>query len=442
MRLVLSLPLAATAAILPGERDFSAYSWEDYKLEFSKKGDDRKTVFEENLRMIKAHNAQEDKEWHAGVNKFTDMTREEFGKFVKGVKSEINFGGERHTFEVDSADIPDSIDWRDHEGIVTDVKDQGSCGSCWAFSAAETFESHLALATGTPATKLSAQQIVSCSPNPQHCGGTGGCDGSTQPLAFDYLQTAGLTTEADYPYTQRTGTCEQSKIKPVGWNTGYTVLQSNNYTELVTAVGTKGPIAVSIAASGFAFQFYSGGVMSKCNDYVMDHAVQLVGYGTDDGNDYWLVRNSWGEWGEGGYIRMKRYGEGQEPCGIDKSPQDGDACSGDTAPRTYCGECGILSASSYPTGMTTTAPPPGPAPPPPPTPPPAPTPPVPVPPPPGPSTMGCAFAFTQETCESSVDIKDPDGKLCLWCYLSGLGIGECVTNAEGLEGCNGEATLV
>jgi cathepsin L len=285
MRLVLSLPLAATAAILPGERDFSAYSWEDYKLEFSKKGDDRKTVFEENLRMIKAHNAQEDKEWHAGVNKFTDMTREEFGKFVKGVKSEINFGGERHTFEVDSADIPDSIDWRDHEGIVTDVKDQGSCGSCWAFSAAETFESHLALATGTPATKLSAQQIVSCSPNPQHCGGTGGCDGSTQPLAFDYLQTAGLTTEADYPYTQRTGTCEQSKIKPVGWNTGYTVLQSNNYTELVTAVGTKGPIAVSIAASGFAFQFYSGGVMSKCNDYVMDHAVQLVGYGTDDGND-------------------------------------------------------------------------------------------------------------------------------------------------------------
>merc|ERR1719473_1060987 len=261
------------------------------------------------------------------------------------------FGGEPQAHKLTGRAIPDRKDWREEEG-VTDAKDQGGCGSCWAFSAAETFESQLAIATGKPATKLSAQQIVSCSPNPQHCGGTGGCDGSTQPLAFDYLQTAGLTTEADYPYTQRTGTCETSKIKPVGWNTGYTILQRNNYTELLTAVATKGPIAVSIAASGFAFQFYSGGVLGKCNDYVMDHAVQLVGYGTDAGSDYWLVRNSWGgSWGEKGYIRLARYGDGKEPCGTDKKPQDGDACEGDTDPRTYCGECGVLSSSSYPTGM-------------------------------------------------------------------------------------------
>merc|ERR1739848_765165 len=198
-----------------------------------------------------------------------------------------------------------------------------------------------AIATGEASPKLSPQQIVSCSPNPDECGGTGGCDGSTQPLAFDYTKTAGLTTEQSYPYTAQTGRCQKSKIKPVAYNADYVELPSNDYTALMDAVANVGPVAISIAASGFQFQFYGGGVLSNCNDYVMDHAVQLVGYGTDSGKDYWTVRNSWGSWGEKGYIRMQRYGEGNEPCGTDKRPQDGDACDGDTDPRTYCGECGI-----------------------------------------------------------------------------------------------------
>jgi cathepsin L len=279
------------------------------------------------------------------------MDQAEFGIFVKGRSSTGSFfQGTAQSADLEFGELPDRKDWRE-EKAVTAVKDQGSCGSCWAFSAAETLESHLAITTGDAVQKLSPQQIVSCSPNPQHCGGTGGCDGSTQPLAFKYTETAGITTEADYPYKGQTGTCDTSKIKPVGFNDGYAELTTNNYTELVTAVATKGPIAISIAASGFTFQFYGGGVMSGCNDFVMDHAVQLVGYGTDSGKDYWLVRNSWGNWGEKGYIRMQRYGEGKEPCGTDKKPQDGDACEGDTDPRTYCGECGILSASAYPTGM-------------------------------------------------------------------------------------------
>merc|ERR1712147_229566 len=133
------------------------------------------------------------------------------------------------------------------------------------------------------------------------------------------------------------------------------------------------------------FQFYGGGVLSNCNDYVMDHAVQLVGYGTDSGKDYWLVRNSWGNWGESGYIRMQRYGEGKEPCGTDSRPQDGDACDGDTSPRTYCGECGILSSSSYPTGFTSVKPAPSP-----------PTPPPPTPPAPGPSPRPTPVSPTPE----------------------------------------------
>lgn len=198
---------------------------------------------------------------------------------------------------------------------------------------------------------LSPQQIVSCAPNPDHCGGSGGCEGSTQPLAFNYTETAGITTEASYPYKGRTGTCRTSKITPVGYNDGYVELPMNDYNALMDAVANQGPIAISIAAGGLRFQFYGGGILKDCGDFVMDHAVQLVGYGTESGQDYWLVRNSWGNWGENGYIRLARYGDGNEPCGEDKSPQDGDACAGDTAPRTYCGECGILSASSYPTGM-------------------------------------------------------------------------------------------
>jgi len=337
---------ATLAAALP--------SWSQYKsaqgLAFNGEEENtRQAIFESNVAKIVEENLKGNSYW-LEVTKYSHMTNEEFRVLIKGTKA-VQFTGES-TSHVLSGEAPaESKDWRDVDGVVTPVKDQGSCGSCWAFSAAETLESHLAIATGKAAPKLSPQQIVDCAPNPQSCGGTGGCDGSTQPLAFDYTKTAGITTEASYSYTARTGTCTQSKIKPVAYNSGYTVTKTNDYTELMDAA-QKGPVAISIAAGGFTFQFYGGGVLTNCNDYVMDHAVQLVGYGTDSGKDYWLVRNSWGNWGEGGYIRMQRYGEGKEPCGTDASPQDGDACSGDTTARTYCGECGILSSSSYPTGMT------------------------------------------------------------------------------------------
>merc|ERR1712099_1748 len=334
-----------------------SYTYDDYTQEFGKTTNDlsRKAIFEQNLKMIIEHNKHEEKTWFATVNQFTDLTNEEFRNVTKGRKEKM-FAGEPKVHQLTSKAhaLPDRKDWRE-ASVVSPTKDQGSCGSCWAFSAAETFESHLAIQTNTAVQKLSPQQIVSCSPNPDQCGGSGGCDGSTQPLAFSYTKTAGLTTESNYPYTARTGTCDTSKIKPVAFNGGYTDLPMNDYTALMDAVANVGPVAISIAAGGFTFQFYGGGVLSNCNDYVMDHAVQLVGYGTDSGKDYWLVRNSWGNWGESGYIRMQRYGEGNEPCGVDNRPQDGDACKGDTTPRTYCGECGILSSSSYPTDFTTAA---------------------------------------------------------------------------------------
>jgi len=382
------------------ERSFVGYTFEAFQSEFGKHDSSRRQTFMDNLNFIKEHNSNPSKTYWLSVNQFADMTNVEFRNMTRGRKEKM-FEGEAQPYKLSAKAnaLPDRIDYRE-TNMVSPVKDQGGCGSCWAFSAAQTFESHLAIQTKTAIQKLSPQQIVSCAPNPDQCGGTGGCEGSTQPLAFAYTKTGGLTTEALYPYSGKTGTCKTG-IQPVAYNGGYTVLPTNDYNALMDAVANVGPVAISIAAGGSAFQFYGGGVLSNCNDYVMDHAVQLVGYGTDAGKDYYLVRNSWGSWGEKGYMRVRRYGDGKEPCGVDKKPGDGDACKGDTAPRTYCGECGILSASSYPTDFTTVQPAPSP---PPPAPPPAPTPSPSPSPTPGPDCVDieepsyCNFVLAQDFC--------------------------------------------
>lgn len=376
---LLAVPASATCVAREGTFDCSGYladyTWEQYQQDFDKAYNSitelssRKGIFARNLEMVKAHNAQPEKTWWATVNEFTDLTNDEFRAIRTGHSPDTR-NLNRVSLSAKLSDLPDSVDWRKEDprpgqttsGVVTPVKNQASCGSCWAFSATQTLESHLAIATGEEAPVLSPQQIVSCAPNPDHCGGTGGCQGSTQPLAFNYTQTAGITLNSDYPYTSGigiTGQCKEAKIKPVAQNDGYEVLPENDYTALVTALATKGPIAISVAAGGLGWQLYGGGVYSDSGaihpflcDFTIDHAVQLVGYGEDNGKMYWTVRNSWGGgWGEGGYIRVERHGEGNEPCGMDKKPQDGMACAGDTDPKKYCGLCGILSSSSYPTGM-------------------------------------------------------------------------------------------
>lgn len=367
MAMYTALAVAASAALvagkmLPGERDLTFYTYVHYLNEFGKEASNNagsERAFLENMEHIQRQNADPEKTWFAAVNEFTDWTNEEFrGKRLGRVSQPLSILGAA----VGAGDagmgldrLPDTKDWRTQVGVLTSVKNQGGCGSCWAFSAVETLESHLAIATGEPAPILSPQQLVSCAPNPQHCGGTGGCAGSTQPLGFNYTESAGLTLESDYPYEGSTGTCQQSKIKPVAKNTGYVQLPANNYTALMVAVATKGPIAISIAAGGLGWQLYGGGIFKGgplgCG-FDEDHAVQLAGYGKDGETMYWIVRNSWGNWGEHGYMRVQRFGEGKEPCGLDKKPQDGDACAGDTKPKTLCGLCGILSDSSYPTGVS------------------------------------------------------------------------------------------
>jgi len=238
---------------------------------------------------------------------------------------------------------PDSVDWRD-QGVVTPVKNQGGCGSCWAFSATEVVESHYAIATGD-LLKLAPQAFVNCVQNPQQCGGTGGCEGATMELAFNLTATMGMPLESDLPYRGRDATCTSYTAAVKG--TGYVKNPENDADALETAIATKGPMSVTVAANwgGYGGGVFSGGCNSANCD--LDHGVVAVGYS----KDYWLVRNSWGaNWGEGGYIRLSRASDAV--LYTDNTPSDGVACKPFPGSQTVGGESGILFDTSYPTGVT------------------------------------------------------------------------------------------
>merc|ERR1712141_333979 len=258
--------------------------------------------------------------------------------------------------DIKVSDLPASVDWRD-KGAISAVKDQGYCGSCWAFATAETIESYLQINSGNSVEELSAQHITSCTPNELSCGGTGGCQGSIPQLGFVYTQLFGLTKEEDYPYTSGnlgvTGNC---KYKPSTYDTvatlrGYEVLPRNNLEAVMNHIANVGPLSVAVDASSWSF--YGGGVFDGCDynrNIEINHAVQLVGYGTESEGDFWLVRNSWGpNWGDNGYIKLKR--ESTVVCGTDDTPLMGTGCVDDgNDVLTVCGQCGVLFDVVYPIG--------------------------------------------------------------------------------------------
>lgn len=356
---MLRVGLLATAAALVAAREVRVdENYDEWLSEMRAAGHKHtgsREAFDSNVATIRAHNADPANTWRMGVNQYTALTRRQFRAatkgFSKGARPQLKAASTASHQAV--GDLPTSIDWRT-KGVVTPVKNQGMCGGCWAFSATETLESHIAIETGKLFT-LSQQEILDCTPNPDECGGTGGCNGATQELAFAWVETTGITTDADYPWTGTSTfpNCQTNKIQPVANITGYVTLPFNNYTALMNAVATIGPIAISADAE--PWQMYESGVFSSNCGWDIDHAIVLVGYGTDSasGLDYWLVRNSWGTgWGEQGYIRVARYGEtpAGEPCGIDNTPGDGDGCKGGPASIKVCGLCGILSDSSYAEG--------------------------------------------------------------------------------------------
>ncbi|KAK4423899.1 Vignain [Sesamum alatum] len=275
----------------------------------------RFNVFKANVQHIHKVN-QMDKPYKLKLNKFADMTNLEFrNSYSSKIKHHRMLRGSRAStgFMYEKADnLPASIDWR-KQGAVTAIKNQGNCGSCWAFSTVVGVEGINKIKTGN-LVSLSEQELVDCEKD------NDGCNGGLMENAYEFIKKqGGLTTENVYPYKATDGSCDAAKMNaPVVRIDGHEGVPENNEEALMKAVANQ-PVSVAIDASGSNMQFYSEGVYTGDCGTELDHGVGLVGYGTTvDGTKYWTVKNSWGtEWGEQGYIRLQRDIDAVEGlCGI------------------------------------------------------------------------------------------------------------------------------
>jgi len=277
--------------------------------------DERFEIFKDNVDKIHRHN-EEGHSWTMGVTPFADMTEEEFGAYVKkSGKMTLKAEEKRNVVLLPTDNLADSVDWTKNNA-VTPVKNQGQCGSCWSFSTTGALEGAYAVKSGT-LLSLSEEQLVDCSRL------NNGCNGGSMDLAFMYTERHPLETESDYPYVAGGGTatsCSYDSSKGKVGATGYNDVSTNSVDQLKAAIA-KGPVSVAIEADKSAFQLYNGGVMDsdECGTQ-LDHGVLAVGYGTDNGKDYYIVKNSWGDsWGEAGYIRLG-VESGAGICGIQSMP--------------------------------------------------------------------------------------------------------------------------
>jgi len=266
-------------------------------------------VFRRALDLIREHNAA-GKSWTMGINQFTDMTHEEFKAFV-GQFPQPAASSLARPFRRDPNFVaPDSWDWIS-KGAVNTVKDQGQCGSCWAFSTVATVEGWWFVQQQKGLVRMAEQQLVDCSKDVCY-----GCQGGWPYKATEYVMKTGLCAEKDYAYTARDGQCKDTRCTPVvpaGAMTAY--LNVSSEADILEAVASKGPVGILVEADRAAFQYYHSGILddASCGTSI-DHAITAVGYGTEGGKKYWNVKNSWGVgWGDKGYIRFVR---DKNQCGM------------------------------------------------------------------------------------------------------------------------------
>ncbi|PVD36393.1 hypothetical protein C0Q70_03375 [Pomacea canaliculata] len=306
--------------------------WDSFKMIYKKSYKDvdeeayRREIWENNLDFIQRHNFEADLGIHTfrvGVNEYADMSNAEFRKVLNGFKmSETLVAGGEIFVPKPGVKLPDSVDWRT-KGYVTPIKNQGQCGSCWAFSATGSLEGQWFNKTGT-LVSLSEQNLVDCSKKE----GNEGCEGGLMDQAFTYvLKNKGIDTEASYPYKAKKIHLSPSLIRTRSASSS--LLMSAPTTQALStspvatrmtckeAIATVGPISVAIDASHNSFQLYKSGVYyeKKCSATQLDHGVLAVGYGSESSKDYYIVKNSWGTtWGMQGYIQMSR--NRKNNCGI------------------------------------------------------------------------------------------------------------------------------
>lgn len=298
----------------------SATTWSEFKAEYGRvyngeEEDNRHQIFDANVDFINSENSK-GHSYVLAVGPLADLTAEEF-KGLLGSKPESDLPTlDRHVYQGEA--LADRLDWTE-QGVVTGVKDQGQCGSCWAFSTTGALESGFKLHSGD-LVELSEQQLVDCAPFPNM-----GCNGGQMSMALRFSKDHDMCTEESYAYKAKGGSC-QSKGCTVGMKSG-TVTGVKSVSpmfgkakdeDLKSALAIQ-PLSIAIEADQDIFQHYSSGTITGNCGTSTDHGVLLVGYGTDSaGNDYWKVKNSWGaSWGDHGFVNLV---QGKNQCGINSGP--------------------------------------------------------------------------------------------------------------------------
>ena len=314
--LLLGLCVASYGAITPINEHEQYSNFVDFMNKYNKRYKtymQYKKSFEQfvdNTNYIKYHNFPFDLD----ENEYMDSSFEEFHVFKKGYTPK-NKTTTCSNYEYEYLSVPDSVDWRD-KNAVTPVKNQGQCGSCWSFSATGAMEGAWAIQTNE-LLNLSEQLLMDCSIS----YGNFACNGGEMESAFEFAIDNGMCTEDEEPYIGKREKCDYCDT--IAYFTDCVSVTPNNELHLKEAV-SKGPVSVAIQADTKTFQFYSSGIISgdACGTQ-LDHGVLVVGYGEEDGEKYWLVKNSWGtSWGDAGYVKIERTDSDNTlgTCGIAMQP--------------------------------------------------------------------------------------------------------------------------
>eukprot|EP00747_Dinoflagellata_sp_TGD_P164725 gnl/TRDRNA2_/TRDRNA2_185042_c0_seq1.p1 gnl/TRDRNA2_/TRDRNA2_185042_c0~~gnl/TRDRNA2_/TRDRNA2_185042_c0_seq1.p1 ORF type:complete len:431 (-),score=59.54 gnl/TRDRNA2_/TRDRNA2_185042_c0_seq1:25-1317(-) len=377
---------------------------------------ERASQYERRVAEALSHNKQAGRLWNAGVNRFWDRTDVEllwvntdgakssasnapstsaprrFLAQVRNVTNRTTTAAHRDKSmnqTSTSTRLPREKSWA-HLQVWSKfaIKDQGNCGSCWAITASTLLQAHSEIHAAKPRT-FSVQELVSCVPNPNECGGKGGCKGATVGLALDWAWKNGVAQAHEVPYEAgwmgKPGVCTRpaasllSKVTetgpsqaqgltsfgssgqkkqiaavkkdPAGWAFGYRSwekLPENQYEPLMRALVEIGPVSVSVASN--EWYLYKNGIFDGCSKHAtLGHAVVLMAYGEESFTKYWTIKNSWGDdWGEGGTMRLLRRDDEEQWCGTNFDPQQGTGCKGGPSKVTVCGACGILYHPTVP----------------------------------------------------------------------------------------------
>jgi len=268
-------------------------------------------IFKSNYEKLEALNTSGmEKPYKIGITKFFDMTPQEFRRIYLNLKISILdlIKAKGAVYQISLEYARAEFDWRKH-GAVGPVKDQGSCGSCWAFSSVANLEGIFYIKNKSEII-LSEQQLVDCDKVDS------GCNGGLMENAFKYVAEHGLALASDYRYTGKSGSCKQDHTKAAIYVKGHHFAPDHDEENIKKMLVETGPLAIAINAD--KLQFYEGGIIdddaNDCDPQGLNHGVAIVGYGTENGQDYWIIRNSWGtNWGEKGYVR---FALGKGVCGV------------------------------------------------------------------------------------------------------------------------------